>query len=830
MGRFAKYSLSGEKKKPASEFDVSELEGLKALAESRGLDVKEKGPGLFRKSIDIISRPLYASAGFAKAFTQRDETGRLKENPLEEAWKGLSGQERETYSDVLKELGVENKWIRGGVGFALDVALDPATYFGGALIKGAAKTVGVGGKAVLGAGRKLNPQSVAALEMAGKSLKDAMGHAFVYGYGASKGISDDVARFFNKAGIAKEDIIKKNFKALNKFDDKIIRQATDIMFKNKAIEREVRMGLRKSSDIFKSPTKEVAEAVNTMKGIGTRIGKLTGIPEEQLYKNYIPSIMNLRDRALSNVKPPRGIKIGRQDYLKKFNNKIADEKLLKKPIEAYSRREFEVMRDFMAKGTMDDMISNYGLSAKEFNKLDDVAKALYKPIKHKGSKGTAGYLKEGDFNFVNNYMFPEMKSIDMLAKATKYDSFTRLFKTAVTAWFPAFHVRNYISGNVQNYSVLGAQAFNPKNHMNGLGFIKGTNKLFKSKGWTGTGKEMNKILRENFRGASRYIGDLTDYVDELADGSFKVKRAISNLNPRQIGNFVEMNQKAVAVSTALNQGKTLKDALKLAERAGFDYTKITQFESKVMRRLVPFYTFARKNAELQLRTAAKNPARILNQIKFTRGLSNVFGGEKPTEEDLAGLPPWALNSLGFKVEGNRFLTKFGLPMEEFIERVADPGKTTLSSLNPLVKFPLEAKLGHDFFREQKLVDINKIAPATGELLMSEKTPQWFRDVMNVQKVETDYGTKYYGSPKKLHLLRNIPTARFQNTLERMFDNDLNKVDKWLAFLTGARIYDIDVELQKYFKDRDMKRDIQDQLMQEGIGKELDIFYIPKPQK
>ncbi|MCK5490443.1 MAG: hypothetical protein KAI67_01230 [Candidatus Pacebacteria bacterium] len=223
---------------------------------------------------------------------------------------------------------------------------------------------------------------------------------------------------------------------------------------------------------------------------------------------------------------------------------------------------------------------------------------------------------------------------------------------------------------------------------------------------------------------------------------------------------------------------------------------------------------------------AKRPERILSQVKFTKNLSEVFGG-KPTEEDIKGLPEWALSGLGFKVEGDRYLTQFGLPLEEFVGRVNEPGKSSLSSMNPIIKYPLESKLGFDFFREKKIIDINKIAPNTGELIMSDKTPNFIKDIMRVKKVDTEYGTKYYASPVALHTLRNIPTARFQNTLEKIFGDEMEPVDKWLAFLTGARIYDVDVEEQKYFQERDLRRDIEDELTKQGIGKEFETFYIPK---
>lgn len=829
-GMFAKYNPSSKASTP----DVRTLEGLKEFAASKGVETPEKETSFFRKALDVVSRPLYASAGFAKALVKKDEFGDRVENPLEEAWKGLSGQDKETYSDVLREVGVENKWIRGGVGFALDVALDPATYFAGGLIKGVGKGIGTVGKISWSGARKVNPKSIASLEVVGKSLKDAFGHAFNINYGLTKKegytIADDVARYFNKLGMAKEDMIKVNFKAFNKFDDDTLRKATDIMFHNKKVEKGLISGK------FIKGTGKTSEAVNEMKKLGTKIGKLTDLPKP--LENYIPSILKER-----KIAAPVGLKVSKKGYEKSYMNKIADDDLLKKPTELYSRRQYEVVKDNLTLETLKESIVSWGKSVKAYDKLDDVEKALFKPVYEKGTAGLKlikageglpkfagfkkplGYLKTDDFEYVNNYMFPEMKTIDMLAKATKYDTFTNWWKAAVTAWFPAFHARNYISGNVQNYSILGAEAFNPINHMNGLGIIKGTNKILNFKHWSGSGDDMLKIMKENFRGASRYVSDLGNYIDDLGNGSFKIKSAVQKLNPRQLGNFIEMNQKAVAVSTALRKGKTLKQAIKLAEQAGFDYTKITKFENKILKRAIPFYTFARKNAELQVRTAIKNPERILNQIKFTNNLSEVFGG-KPTVEDLKGLPEWALNGLGFKVEGNRYLTKFGLPLEEFVERVNRPFKTTLTSLNPMIKFPLENELGYDFFREEKIIDINKISSVSGELIL-KKAPDWFKDIMKVKKVETDYGTKYYASPKSLHVLRNIPTARFQKTLENMFENDKESVDKWLAFLTGARIYDIDIELQKYFNERDLRRDIEDQLLQIGEGKKYESFYIPK---
>lgn len=837
-GPYVPGSLSRSKttEKKSSNYPISTLEDLKATATKFNVEVKEKKPSLFQRTVDVISRPLYASAGAAKALVKKfDDNPFNDESVLGEAWKGLSGKEKETYSDVLKETGVENKYVRGVVGFALDVALDPTTYFGGTFIKGAGKVAKPFAKAGLETARKINPVAVQGLEMVGKGLKDALGNAFKFGYGTTAGLSDDVARTLNKLGIAKEEVIEGNIKIFGKqFSKNELQEAGEIMIKNRRLELQARKGV--DINYVKSSDPKVNQAVEIMKTKAKELAEKAGLDPETAYENYIPFLRT--DKIGKGVEQSTAaLKVGREGYLKEFKDLVPDEKLLRKPIESYSRREYEVVRDNIVKKTLNDLVETYGKPLTAFKNADEATKADYRLLKDKTFGKEVGYLKEQDYKFINDFLFPEFKTIDLLARSSGFDFLTRWFKQSVTSWFPAFHIRNYISGNVQNYSVIGNEAFNPKNHNTALGvmknlFGKGTDNIVELGGKRYSTKELAKELQENFGGASRYISDIGDYIDELSSKNFKLRKI---KDPgRKLGNFIEMNQKAVAVVGSLRQGKTLKEAIKLAEQAGFDYSKITKFESRIMRRLIPFYTFARKNAGLQARTAVKNPERILNQIKFTKNLSEVFGGGKPTEEDLKGLPDWALNGLGFKVEGNRFLTEFGLPVEEFVERVNDPFKTTTSSLNPIIKFPIEGELGYDFFREQKLIDINKVAPATGELLLNEKTPQVFKDFMEIRKVETDYGTKYYGSPKSLHALRNLPTSRLQNTLEKLFEEDKASVDKWLAFLTGARIYDIDLELQQYFRERDLYRDLQDQLLNKGIAVpfekgNIEGFFVPKEQ-
>jgi hypothetical protein len=67
-----------------------------------------------------------------------DESKDYEPSMLDRVKTGIQSgiSEHKTYGDVLGEMGVTNPWVRGGVGFAADVALDLSTYTGiGALTK-----------------------------------------------------------------------------------------------------------------------------------------------------------------------------------------------------------------------------------------------------------------------------------------------------------------------------------------------------------------------------------------------------------------------------------------------------------------------------------------------------------------------------------------------------------------------------------------------------------------------------------------------------------------------------------------------------------------------
>lgn len=104
----------------------------------------DNSPSVMSRIFDILSRPNYAIAN-----TVRD-VGRGTDDPLSSFISGLAGTQKTTFQDVLKDTGMPDSFGRAGLGFLMDVFLDPTTYIPGgqiAKVGKLAKGIFKGGKA-----------------------------------------------------------------------------------------------------------------------------------------------------------------------------------------------------------------------------------------------------------------------------------------------------------------------------------------------------------------------------------------------------------------------------------------------------------------------------------------------------------------------------------------------------------------------------------------------------------------------------------------------------------------------------------------------------------
>ena len=562
-----------------------------------------------------------------------------------------------------------------------------------------------------------------------------------------------------------------------------------------------------------------------------------------------------------------GIRVGSEGYKKQFKNILTTENIKLDPAEAFFTREAQIIADTTARETLQNFVSKYGKPVTEFASEQEARQAGFRLLKEKGGFGKpVGYVGEWDAKLFNDLIRPEFTTINALAKATGFDAVTGLFKRSVTGLFLPFHVRNFMSGIIQNFETLGVGALNPINMNIGrrIAYIIGKGgevpNAFKDVVVGGKPMKFGDVLKpfmDRFSGDTFYHEDFNQALKAGTElkkvaGTFSktsAKETVKTLGlgqegipfklARTTGQFLEHQQKATAYITALGQGKTIPEALALAERAGFDYRAVTAFESQVMRRIMPFYSFTRKNIELQLKTLGENPERINQVLRLFGNAGELFGGQISPEEK-AQLPSFIRDALGIKLEDTpdglkQYISSFGTPIEAFTQLFgSNPVLRAISVMNPLLKAPIEIGIGKDSFRQKDLQDVY-------DAREYKNAPQVLKDLLDIREVQKDVlkknaqgklvavgkRTEYQADPVKLLIARSLFTSRGVSYLDQVFGGDLQGFVKAMKLVTGFKPQQINLEATKAVEDKRQKRALTDLLTKTGAVAEFSRPFIPK---
>ena len=804
------------------------------------------------------------------------------------------GEQKKTFKDILVKEGMKD---RAGkidfvdiLGLTGDILLDPGTYLGGAIVKGVGRGAKVGVEVAEKAGMRLAPRATFAARTMFDAAKDATGRAFKFGYGTSEGLADETVDFANglaqkatETGVkydtlfkelsaeGKDDLVDGLYKFRSNFGKKrdelikaemknnsgsmtkAIREAVEGVspertsgvakkireqFQNEAF-KKVNKNLIKEFDAIapEAMFKNVETARFFAKTLLPELqksqkayGATRDIAEDMIMQTYFPIIKKGTVKEFNNA-----VRVSGKGYNKALKGVLGKDEIITDPVEAYAKRAFQVEKDMMTEGQLKKWVETYGVEKATYANAEEALKDGYAAIRKQGIRGEiVGYMKEADAKFIKEIYDPSFKVITDLAKATGFDAMTNLFKKSVTGLFPAFHARNYVSGMIQNYEVMGIAALNPKTIAEAqeltYKILRGMDiESVELAGKVFSKEEFIEPFLRRFGISSQYI---SDFGGQAIEDMLKKSGKFSPFTyTRAVGNYTETQQKMGAYLTALKKGYSVDEALKFAEKAGFDYSKLTPFEKNVMRRLIPFYSFSRKNLELQLSTLAKNPERLGNLTKMGRAAGTPTG----TSEDGSVIPDWMRNrfmaDFGESAYGlPQVLSGFGTPLEEQADLLEDGLMGILSRLNPIIRVPLERATGKDFFREQDLKD-SYSATEYGE------APEFLKKWLQIEEVEKpvykggqktrETRTVYVANPKRLQIARAMFTSRGVSFLHTLFgESELDTKGRIIKSLTGLKPYEIDEEAIKYFEDRENYRDIVDFLSSMGIVKEFNKTYIP----
>lgn len=449
-----------------------------------------------------------------------------------------------------------------------------------------------------------------------------------------------------------------------------------------------------------------------------------------------------------------------------------------------------------------------------------------------------------------------------------FDKMQGLWKASVTSIFPAFHGRNAISNVFLNFLDIGLDSINPAKHKLAGTLMRLNNKASKlevalkggkaskaeldnllnqpvltdiaGKQWT-FGELRKEITEKRVAFGDEFVGflDIRETIDDklgqLAKTTGqKVKGKLQKVNPfsqqnvafktgRKVGNVIEEQARLVNFLTNLQKTGDVTHSANRTKQFLFDYQNLSQFEKTVLRRLIPFYTFARKNFELQVTQVVKQPGKFATMAKGIRTISDLFGQAGLSEEEKAALPDWLTEGLGIVVgrkDGNiQSISKLGLPVESAIDIII-PSKV-LGSLTPVLSVPLQAHLKKDFFTGREL---------SNDATAFQDAPQAVKDYIGYTTRTNKDGTIRHIAldPTRLFILSSVPpSSRVITTVKQFEKENISGKLKLLQFLTGTKVYDHNLEDEAGYKEKARFRELQDMLEDSGVAPTFKRSFIPK---
>lgn len=774
--------------------------------------------------------------------------------------KRITGQgvgEHATYEDVLAELGLGRNLGTKVAGLGLDIALDPTTYVGAGLIKGAGKVAGkVVGKTGKVAGKVISkvPAGAKAIENVADITQNVRK---AFSPTARMAVHGTTPEMVEKA----LDIFSTGAKGTRYNENVLMKYMEDIVPKT-VKEGGVDVGKRMSSAM------ELGEETSQVGAEMQKILKET-LGEEQVAKlieggieNYVPHMYTDEARkffdktGIGYRQLPTSLKFSKQRTIEgtiESINKSFREMLEEsgtKPFDLFESDIFKVfatrkqasIRALGMRRTVDKIAEVFGVNPAQNTKLRMIGSELgimdgvkYVPLPDsklkffpdellKADESLGNLLKttEGGKVFIPKGIADELVNMNkVLINDENVRNILKLYDNALNAWkgsvtgiFPAFHGRNMLGGVFNNF-IAGIK--DPVRYIQAEKLARQSDEVITLGGKSYTYKELYEIMaKRGAVGQQGYIdvfGDIQKTIDVATEpGAKKAARTLLQDYPQKTMMGIETRLRGALFIDRLSKGDDIGDAVKQVWKYHFDYAPeaFTPFERNVMRRMIPFYTWTRRNIPLQLEQMAKQPGKYGAVGKTLRAAQG---------KDTDYLPEYMKQSFPIdlgNVGENRNIAYGGeLPVEN-VNKLTVTG--LLSQASPLIKTPIELATGKNLFMNAPLTDVNN-APK----LIQNASPQ-------VKKLATEligYNEKTKKvDPVKWHILTSS-AGRYIYTIDDLLNPERNLGAKLLRFLFGVKVKEVVPEQEKYYRAKETQKKMMDMLINQGAVYKGDYYGVPK---
>ena len=323
------------------------------------------------------------------------------------------------------------------------------------------------------------------------------------------------------------------------------------------------------------------------------------------------------------------------------------------------------------------------------------------------SNTVKGYSIESSVIDVINQNSLKQNNLTENAFFKLFDKFTSVYKMANTIYSPSFYGNNAIGNAFNSFLYCGAAAFDPRKIKIARGIAStGDPKQFLTlHGETYSYKQLRDIC------GRLGISNTSFYEHEIKEDAKGFANLKLNKKLLEISSGIEDTQRIALFIEALDNTGDFSKAVDVVNKFLFDYSDLSEFEHKVMKRAIPFYTFMRKNNPLQLEQIFVNP-QIYRNLNYGFNNFEVMSGSNYVED--TNRNEWRKDyvQLPFQINGENIGFNLNLPYET-LERLT-PSKI-LGQSNPLIKALPELYSGKYAYTG---MDVNSVP----EYLMNQIAP------------------------------------------------------------------------------------------------------------
>lgn len=432
------------------------------------------------------------------------------------------------------------------------------------------------------------------------------------------------------------------------------------------------------------------------------------------------------------------------------------------------------------------------------------------------------------------------RSYRALTSTEEMNKFLKVYDAAQNWWKmwslgirPAYHTKNVI-GNVWN-AYLGGLS-NPLRYNDAALFQTklAQNKLEGNVMGRPASELYEAMATRGVFGEGQYGGDIVRNIEREIQGGSRNPLTLSVENPVlqagfKVGQTLEDNARIALFLDQVKKGKTYDQAARHVQKYLFDYGDVSPFEQNVLKRVMPFYTWSRKNIPLQLEAIALHPDKI-NKLNLAKeNLQMAYGGETL---DPSQVPDYVVEGMPVYTSRDKTNDRAGAillqnlipfadlaPFAKFLNTDTSPKlvetnkldpkiSMAMANVSPFLKTPIEMLANYDFFRQKALVEGEGQKTDFLGVEMPVYLAKLASNIVVLSEIDRLNPGSIFGSRMVDPVTGEIKQTKSIFGATRESRTDRPEEERQLQALTGIRVLDLDLAMTAFQKQKKLQSDIE----------------------